>query len=39
MTDAGNSTMSSLSKDNNAWIAIYSEACLSQKNPDTVAGC
>src|SRR5216683_2696325 len=35
MTDAGSSTTFSESKDHSAWIAVYSEACLSQKNPGT----
>lgn len=35
MTDTGNSTTFSESRDHATWIAIYSEACLSQKNPGT----
>ena len=36
MTDATSSTTLSSSNNNLAWIAIYSEACLSQKNPSTI---
>ncbi len=36
MTDAGNSTTFPESKDHSAWIATYSQARLSQKNPSTV---
>jgi site-specific recombinase XerD len=36
MTDAGNSTTFSENKDHSTWIAVYSEECLSQKNPGTV---
>src|SRR5215469_3351736 len=35
MTDTGNSPTFPESKDHVAWIAVYSEACLSQKNPGT----
>jgi hypothetical protein len=35
MTYAGNSTTFPESKDHSAWIALYSEECLSQKNPGT----
>src|SRR5262245_3584852 len=35
MTDAGNSTAFPDSRDHTAWIAVYSEACLSHKNPGT----
>ena len=36
MTKAGDSTMFSLCNDQSAWIAIYSKACLSQKNGGTI---
>jgi site-specific recombinase XerD len=35
MTDVGNSTTSPESRDHASWIAVYSEARLSQKNPGT----
>lgn len=35
MMDAGNNTTFPKSKDHANWIATYSEACLSQKNPAT----
>jgi len=35
MTEAGNNTTFPESKKHTAWIAVYSEACLSQKNPGT----
>lgn len=35
MADAKNSLTFSESKDHATWIAVYSEACLSQKNPGT----
>jgi hypothetical protein len=35
MTEAGDSTIFLESRDHTAWIAVYSEACLSQKNPGT----
>ncbi|MHB8599894.1 MAG: tyrosine-type recombinase/integrase [Ktedonobacteraceae bacterium] len=35
MADATSSTIPSSSHDPLAWIAVYSEACLSQKNPGT----
>jgi site-specific recombinase XerD len=36
MTDVGNSMIFSSSNDHSAWVATYSEACLSQKNDNTV---
>lgn len=36
MTNSGNNTLFSSGKDCCAWIAIYSEACLSQKNSGTI---
>jgi site-specific recombinase XerD len=36
MTDAGNSTTFLECNDHSAWVAVYSEACLSQKNPGTI---
>jgi hypothetical protein len=36
MTDAENSTTFSENKDHSTWIAVYSEACLSQKNSGTI---
>src|SRR5947209_8598780 len=36
MMDTGKSTMFSSGKDHSIWIALYSEACLSQKISGTV---
>lgn len=35
MTDAGSSATFPESRDHVAWVAVYSEACLAQKNPGT----
>jgi site-specific recombinase XerD len=35
MMDAGSSVTFPESRDHTTWIAVYSEACLSQKNPGT----